>query len=98
MSSTEPTGHLLTVLALAQITLADVIVKGHTKIMKKQQVILLVFLQSVQQRCFFLCSPSETGGVLFALMSGECEQFVKACFQTKERLMRDFLGTVKSFL
>ena len=47
VSSAEPTGHLLAILALAQIALAYVIVKWDTKIVKKQQVILFVFLQSI---------------------------------------------------
>ena len=58
--------------------------------MKKQQMIPLVFLQSVQERSFFLGGPSKTGWMLFALMSGKCKQFIKACLYAQERCLWHF--------
>ena len=45
----EATGHLLPALALPQATLGHVVVGADGKVMQKQQVVGLVFLQSVQQ-------------------------------------------------
>ena len=50
-------GHLLTALALPQVTLGHVVVEADGKVMQKQQVIGLVFLQPPQQGCLVLLRP-----------------------------------------
>ena len=74
----------LMVLALAKITFTHVIIKRHVNIMKKQQMILFVFL-SVQERNLFLGDPSKTYWMLFAFMFGQCKQCVKTCLRAQER-------------
>ena len=50
----EAAGHLLTVLALPEISLAHVVVEADSKVVQEEQMLGLVFLQPVQERFFIL--------------------------------------------
>lgn len=68
MLCSEAARHLLAVLALAKISFAHVVVKGHSKIMQEQQMLCLVLLQAVQERFFFFARPVEATTVILALL------------------------------
>ena len=67
----KPSGHLLPVLAFPQVTLAHVVIKAHVKIMKKQQVVLLVFFHPVQQGAFLLPGPFTSYFLVFSMPSAK---------------------------
>ena len=50
MLGPEAAGHLLTVLAFAEIPLTHVVVERNRKVMQEQQMLCFVFFQTVQER------------------------------------------------